>query len=249
MFKIKLAEIDLLKNSIPIIAEIIDEGIFRFEKDGISLVSPDRTMVSVVDFKILSSAFEEYDVQEPEAIGLSLSNLVSVMKRATSEDKIILESSGKNRLKIVLQGSGTRTFHIPIIDVSAEKPPLDQLNFNGKIELESKIVEQGISDADVIGDSVIFEAAPGLFKMYSKGDTTSVELEMMKDSAGMLGINVDKQIRSQYPLEYMKKMIKANKIAKQVTLEFGTDYPIKMTFKQIDKLQLNFILAPRVIEE
>jgi len=249
MFKLKLADVDILKNSIPIIAEIIDEGIFKFEKDGISLISPDRTMVSVVDLKILSSAFEEYDIQEPEALGLSLSNLVSVIKRATSDDKITLESSGKNRLKIVLQGSGTRTFQIPIIDVSVEKPPLDQLNFGGKIELESRIVEQGIADADVIGDSVIFEAAPGIFKMNSKGDTASVELEMMKDSDGILGITVDKQIKSQYPLEYLKKMIKANKLAKQVVLEFGTDYPIKLSFKQIDKLQLDFILAPRVIEE
>ncbi|MBU0530554.1 MAG: DNA polymerase sliding clamp [Candidatus Aenigmatarchaeota archaeon] len=249
MFKLKLADIDLLRNSIPIISEIIDEGIFKFEKDGISLISPDRTMVSVVDFKILSSAFEEYDLQEPENIGLSLGHLVSIIKRATSEDKMIIESTGKNKLKIVLQGSGTRTFHIPIIDVSVEKPPLDQLNFGGKIELESRIVEQGISDADVIGDSVIFEASPGLFKMSSKGDTTSVELEMMKESAGILGINVDKQIRAQYPLEYLKKMIKANKLAKQIVLEFGTDYPIRLSFKQIDKLQLNFILAPRVIEE
>lgn len=249
MFKLKLADTDLMRNSIPIIAEIIDEGIFKFDKDGISLISPDRTMVSVVDFKILSSAFEEYDLQEPENLGLSLNNLVSVMKRATNEDKIILEYSGKNRLKIILQGSGTRTFQIPIIDVSVEKPPLDQLNFGAKIELESKIVEQGISDAEVIGDSVILEASPGLFKMRSKGDTTSMELEMMKDSNGILGIEVDKQIRAQYPLEYLKKMIKANKIAKQVTLEFGTDYPIRLSFKQIDKLQLNFILAPRVIEE
>ena len=59
MFKMVLSNTNLLKNSIPIIAEIIDEGVFKISHNGLSLLSPDRTMVSVVDLHIPSSAFEE----------------------------------------------------------------------------------------------------------------------------------------------------------------------------------------------
>ena len=42
MFRIVLSDVDLLKSSIPIISEIIDEGLFRVDQNGISLLSPDR---------------------------------------------------------------------------------------------------------------------------------------------------------------------------------------------------------------
>ena len=80
-FKITLSDVDLLKNSIPIIAEIIDEGVFKVAKDGISLLSPDRTMVSVTDLKLLSSAFDEYNVEADESIGLNMANFAALLKR------------------------------------------------------------------------------------------------------------------------------------------------------------------------
>ncbi|MFH1978245.1 MAG: proliferating cell nuclear antigen (pcna) [Candidatus Aenigmatarchaeota archaeon] len=248
MFKLKLADTDLLRNSMPIIAEIIDEGTFKIDKNGMSLLSPDRTMVSVVDFKILSSAFEDFKIDGEESIGLNMSSFVSVLKRLKTGDKLTLESS-ENKLRMIIEGSGMRTFTLPIIDVQSEKPPLDQLDFGGKVELDSSIVEEGIADADIIGDSVIFEAGPNMFKMHSKGDVSSTELSMGKDNQGITGITAENNIKAQYPLEYLKKMIKATKLSKQTTIEFGNDYPMRLTFKAIDKMSLNFILAPRVIED
>ncbi|MFQ6120306.1 MAG: DNA polymerase sliding clamp, partial [Methanosarcinales archaeon] len=60
MFKATITDVNLLRDSISTIAELIDEGIFKIAKDGISLVAADRAMVAVVDFKILSTAFEKY---------------------------------------------------------------------------------------------------------------------------------------------------------------------------------------------
>ena len=72
---------------------------------------------------------------------------------------------------------------------------------------------------------------------------------MKKGAQSLLDLKADKPIRSQYPLDYLKKMIRAGKLSKQMVLEFGNDYPIRLTFKAIDKLNLSFILAPRVTED
>ena len=56
----------------------------------------------------------------------------------------------------------------------------------------------------------------------------------------------DNQLKSQYSLEYLKKMIKASRLSKHLVLEFGNDYPMRMSFQVIDKLSLSFVLAPRV---
>jgi proliferating cell nuclear antigen PCNA len=249
-FKITLSDVDLLKNSIPIIAEIIDEGIFKVAKDGISLLSPDRTMVSVTDLKVLSSAFDEYSVEADESVGLNMANFAALLKRIKGGDKLTLESTGKaNRLKMTVKGNGVRTFELPLIDVKMEKPPIDQLQFGTRIELESSIMEEGIADAEIIGDSIVMEAAPETFKMHAKGDVSSAQLELAKGDKPLLKLDAKEPIKAQYPLEYLKKMIKANKLAKQLVLEFGTDYPMRMSFKALDKMSLSFILAPRVSED
>ena len=249
MFKLVLSDVDLLKNSIPIIADIIDEGEFTFDQNGISLITPDRTMVSVVELKILSAAFDEYTIDKPEKLGLNMANLSAVLKRAKSSDKLILESDKGDKLKITIQGANTRTFEIPVIDIKTENPPVEQLNFGGKAELETSVIEEGIADAEVIGDAVMLEMTDSGLKMAAKGDVSSTQLELKKGEAGLLSIKASKPVKAQYPLDYLKKMIKAGKLSKQLILEMGTDYPMRLTFKNIDKLNLSFILAPRVSED
>ncbi|MBI4173966.1 MAG: proliferating cell nuclear antigen (pcna) [Candidatus Aenigmarchaeota archaeon] len=248
MFKLVLSDIDILKNSIPIVSEIIDEANLVVDKSGISLLAPDRTMVSVVDLKILPTAFDSFDVSSDTALGLNMANLTAILKRVKSSDKLHLEyDSGKLVLKAV--GRGVRTFSLPLIEVKSEKPPIDQLKFPVRIEVESSIIEEGIADAEVIGDSVFLEAEPSVFRMHAKGDVSSAHLELKQGDSGLLGVHAPERAKSQYPLDYLKKMIKAAKLAPQTVVEFGKDYPMRLDFRQVDKLQMRFILAPRVSEE
>jgi DNA polymerase III sliding clamp (beta) subunit (PCNA family) len=41
-------------------------------------------------------------------------------------------------------------------------------------------------------------------------------------------------------------MIMSSKLTDKVKIQFNTDYPLKMEFLSVDKLQMLFILAPRV---
>ncbi|MFC2144054.1 proliferating cell nuclear antigen (pcna) [Candidatus Aenigmatarchaeota archaeon] len=247
MFKAVLSDVDLLKGTIPIIAEIVDEGVFRVDQNGISLLSPDRAMVAVVNLKILSTAFDEYNATGEDYMGLNLANFSAVLKRLGTGDKLVMElTEGDNKLKLTIKGNGVRTFEIPILDIKTEKPPIDKLNFTGKMEVEANLIEQGISDAEIIGDSVFFEADGETFRMYARGDVSSAQMEVKKSDKGVLDLKAEGSIKSQYPLEYLRKMIKAGKISQQMTLEFGTDYPVRMGFKSVDKMEISFVLAPRV---
>ena len=243
MLKATLANAGVLKDAVGIISEIIDEAVFTFDNNGLSLLSPDRNMVAVIDFKLLSSAFEDYKVETEVKIGLNLSNLAGILKRVKDTDKITL-SMPKNKLEMVVEGLNKRSFEIPVLDIKREKPPIEQLTFPGKIDLEASMLADSIEDAQVVGDSVVFEAGKENFKISSKGDTSSWMLELKKGDNGLLNLEVQENIKARYQVEYLKKMAKACKLSKQVTLEFGTDYPLRLAFKEIDKVNLNFILAP-----
>jgi len=249
MFKITLGNADLLKNSIPIIAEIIDEGVFKVDAKGLSLVSPDRSMIAMVDFHLLSTAFEDFKVTGENNVGLNLTNLVAVIKRIKTGEKVILsKEDGSNILEVVMKGKGTRKFEVPLLNITSEKPPLDQLKFKSRIELDSSVLEEGITDADIVDDSIVFEAEPHLFKIWAKGDMNSSQLELKKGESCIEKIDVEEPVKARYPLEYLKKMIKASKFSNKVLLEYANDYPLRMVFKDIDKIHLSFVLAPRVEE-
>lgn len=249
MFKATIADMRLLTDSISTIAEIIDEGIFKLSKDGISLIASDRAMVAVVDFKISSSAFESFELDKEQTMGLDVRNFLSVLKRAGAGDKATFTLQ-ESKLEIVLKDSGKRRFVLPLLELSQEEiPAIDQLEFSSKVELSTDIIQSGIADAEVVADSVIFDVNAASFSMKAEGDISSTQLELEKGDKALLQLKADGSVRARYPLDYLKKMVKAAKIASSVVLEWGQDYPIKMSFKSGDKASLSFILAPRVSED
>jgi proliferating cell nuclear antigen len=249
MFKATLAEPSLFVNSISTIAELIDEGIFKISKDGISLIAADRAMVAVVDFNIQASAFDKYELSGEHTIGLNINNLLSVLKRVTAGDKLSLNLQD-NKLEVVMENDSKRRFVVPLLDISQEEvPPIDQLEFTAKAEIRSDVLQSGVEDADVVADSIVFETTPNRFVMRAEGDISKAELELEKGDAALINIETDGNVKSRYPLDYLKRMSKAAKIADSVTLEFAQDYPMKLGFKAGDKCSLKFVLAPRVSEE
>ena len=58
-----------------------------------------------------------------------------------------------------------------------------------------------------------------------------------------------KEEKAKYSVEYLKKIMDASKLTDNVSIQFNKDYPLKLDYIVVDKLQLSFILAPRVENE
>jgi len=238
-----------LKVPLIAISEIVDEAVFRLEKDGIKLRAADRAMVAAVDFYLASTAFDSYEIDEPKEIGLNIENFVSVLKRASAKDVLVLELK-ESKLEVILQNSSRRRFSLPLLEISQEEvPQIEQLEFNSKVSLDSDVLEQSIKDAAVVADSLLLEATPSKFCMIAEGDISRAEVELEKGNEALSELTTKDVSRARYPLDYLKKMIKGKKISDKVSLEFSTDYPLKLTFSVLDKCKLSFVLAPRVVEE
>lgn len=249
MFKASLTEPNLLISSISTIAELIDEGLFKISKEGISLIAADRAMVAVVDFNLAASAFEKYELDEDKSVGLNITNLLSVLKRATGSKKLSLSLQG-NKLEILIENGSKRRFVVPLLELTQEEvPPVDQLQFAVSAVVKSDILQSGLDDAEIITDSVLFQTSPTKFVMKAEGDVSKTELELEKGNKELIEIKSNDEVKSRYPLDYLKKIIKAAKLSDSVNIEFGPDYPMKLGFKAGDKCSLKFILAPRVSED
>ena len=59
---------------------------------------------------------------------------------------------------------------------------------------------------------------------------------------------MNEPVRARYSLDYLKKIIKAKKLSPETKISMSNDYPMKIQFEVPGKMQLGFILAPRVDE-
>ena len=243
--KLTLAEPKLLKDSISIIADLVTEAQFKITPDAIELIAMDPASVAMVTFKLLSSSFEEYDVKEEQTIALNLNNVKQVLKRATN-CKITLELL-EDKLKFIMKGKTIKTFMLPLIEIEESERKMPNLNFEATVVTNSAVLTEAIEDMDIIGESVSLETDKNKFKVSSKGDMSKADVEI--DSDDDTKIVSEGKFKSKYSIEYLKKMIQGAKLAPKVSLQFANDYPLKVEYKVLNKMQLVFILAPRVENE
>ncbi len=246
-FKAVLDNPDLLRDSINTISSLITEGVFKITKSGIELKSMDPANVSMVDLNLLATAFKEYNVDSELEIGLNISDLTSVLKRAKSDDNLTLELKD-NLLDIKLDGNTKRLFSIPLLDIKQDTK-IPNLEFPANLRLKTSVVEDGISDAEIISDAVIFEVDEKSFSMRAVSENRKSELKLESGDDALIELNAKQHIKSMFPIDYLKKMIKGSKLSPECTIYLGNDYPMKLDFKVIDKFQLSFILAPRIENE
>lgn len=246
-FKAVIDTPDLLKDSIIAVSALLNEAIFRVTKNGIELRAMDSANVSMVDMKLLASAFRSFETDKDLEIAVNIGDLTSVLKRAKATDTITLELKD-SQLRVDLSGSTKRNFDIPLLDIKQEhKSP--SLDFPVSIKLKTETLEDGISDAEVVSDAIVLEADQDIFIMRAEGDNRKAELRLEKGNEALIELKAKDRVKSTFPLDYLKKFIKAGKLSPEATLHLGNEYPMKLDFKVLDKLQLSFILAPRIENE
>ncbi|MCF7861710.1 proliferating cell nuclear antigen (pcna) [Candidatus Woesearchaeota archaeon] len=244
--KLSLAEPKYFKDSITIISDLVNEARFKVSSESIELVAMDPANVAMVVFKMFSSSFIEYDVKENIELAINLNNLKQILRRTKANDILSLQDDN-NKLVVTLKGSSTRKFSLPLIEFEEKEQKVPSLNFPITVQMPADVLTDAIEDADVVGESVSLIMDGDKFNVVSEGDLNKAEIEIKgSDSVKIINEKKGDKIKAKYSIEYLKKMIPASKISGEVTLQFNTDYPLKLEFKEVDKILLDFILAPRV---
>lgn len=247
MFEARLKKVDLFRNSLEAIAELASEGTFKLTKEGIFLTVADPTMVTLISFKFLSTLFDVYKVEKPQNMSISIDNLLTILKRARPHDVVHLTLDNEiNKLVVELKGTSSRRFTLPLIEIEESEIPEMNLDFPATIELKTEVLEDGVGDASIVTDTLVLNANKDSFSVIAEGDLSKVHLVLDKKSHGLKNIETRSEVKSKFSLDYFKKIMKAAKLSEDVTIHLGVDYPVKLVFREVDKFELSYILAPRV---
>ena len=246
MFSIKLNEPKVLNGSIGVISDFITEATFSIKKEGIKMIAMDPANISMVILNILPSAFIEFRVEEPVEMTVNLEALKNALKRAKSTDSLAL-SLEKNKLKITISGKSKKRFFIPLLEREVKERKIPALDFMATIEVDAHEFKDFIDDVSIAGDAVTFDADKNVFAMSAGDAGSKVNIELTRGHDALIQIaTAPDAVRSIYSVDYLKKMARAASLADNASIRFAKDYPLRLDFRSLNKLQMSFILAPRI---
>jgi len=248
MFKARLGESALLKSGIDAVAQLITETTLNLSNEGIRMTAMDAANVSLIDLSLSKSAFESFELDKEQSIGVSLEDLTRILKRAKADQPIDLTLTDENRLEIVINGK--RKFDIPLLDLGSKPPKKPNLSFAATIDFKISLLEDAIADTEIVSDAITFETGKDTLNIFAEGDGRKVEINLNREEEAILDINSKEAVSSMFPIDYLRKISKGAKMADSATLFLGKDYPLKLELRDKDsKFELSYILAPRIENE
>jgi len=248
MFKARMADAKFLKDMMGAISILIDEATFDLTPDGIKLRAMDPSRVAMVDFEWPKTVFDEYVCSEVMKMCVNISEILKLLRRTGKDESVELSLDEKTgRLKITIKGKYTRTFNMPTLEAMEEEVPTPKVTFNVRAKATTEGLREAIEDASLVSDHVRIEADNEKVVMNATGDLMGATIEFKKGSDALLDVEAKEASRATFSLSYLSEIVKAAVATSDITtLEFSTDMPIKLDFKQPKEGKLTFYLAPRI---
>ena len=224
------------------IAPLVDEANLKFSKEGLSVLSLDRTSVALVDFNLPSKAFSKYEV-ENESIGINIENFNKIISRARDGESLTINKSKDAKTKITAIfaiGNSKRKYLINMIDVKETKDVVPKVD--AKIDIIGSELSNELNDAVSISDFVTLSLSKSGFEVYAKGNIAEMQNECNPDKIS------EKEAKGTFNLEYLRAMIKGCDKDSMVNLTLANKEPLSIAY-DIGEARLRFVLAPYMMEE
>ena len=240
--RLELTNNRIMKDCFDTISRIIDEIVLECDAEGIRLHALDRSHITFVEMDLRESLFDDYNCDEPEKIMVDAGELMKVLKRCKPKDRLFMESD-ESKLILKFEGDSTRTFKISLIDsdYESQKPP--ELNHKIHLKIPVTVLEDGLEDTLVFGESVQFLVDEDYFICKSNNDMGDTETKYIH------GEHVSDVVGSTFNIKKIKDMLVAKKLSREIILGLGDDMPLTLRFDiGLDDGYLSFLLAPRLEE-
>jgi len=249
IFEIILDDAKVWKKCVDAIVNLVKEGAFEVDKDGVKLMAMDPSQISMLVFTMPKSAFSKYEVGEKAKIGLNMESFSKVMGRMRTKEKMILKYDGKGKLDAgFVAEKNKREFKLPLIDVAPGPSKALQIDYTATVKMKGTVMKELLKDAALVSPHVLLVADEGRFKVEATGDSADVDLECQGD----VEVQLKKTTSAVFSREYLDDITRGCDDDGELTLHLGaptqTDprpKPMKVEYKLGDAA-FTYFLAPRI---
>jgi hypothetical protein len=246
------AELDTsaLKRLLGVLEPVAVEVRADVRPDGIHFAHVDPSHVAMLTVEARRSLFHEYVVERPGALGVDIGKLKEVLKipRGPARIRLEVDPAEPNRLRatVLKEGLAPVVRRMSIIDPSAfTEPQIPPLKPTIRAEgADAEAFAVAVRDARAVSDhATLHRSREGFVLEAWNGEGVQVSGAELTAGAVTGGGTAS------FPLDFLGKMATAVKTADTLTLAWGKEAAIAISFDTTAGLAGTYLLAPRVIDD
>ncbi len=221
-------------------------------QDGIDIRSMSSDKNTMVIFDMPSTSFEEYQLEEEKlVVKIDSDEFGKVVKRGTRDDAVIMEYEKGSPYMIIKflnrKTSVEREFKIQAFEVPEEEM-LDEPQVELKVtaKMDPTDLRHVVADAKIVSDEVEVNTPDNetlTFSAFEANKSYEAELKLYNPLTALV---VDEPSKAKYSVQHLYDATRAYQAAKELTLEYATDMPMKIEMQMEAGTQLRLWIAPRV---
>ena len=251
MFKLVTEKIDFILSILSAISKINEQVTFNINQETVSYRGMDTAHISLIDFEMKKDDFVDYHVEGDNVkVCFLLDKALRFIKKAKKGQKIelILERNVE-KIKFKIISGHAREFVTPLMDDATENTlKLPKVEYKCSIRMTTESFKEALEDIKLVSDKVKLISLKE--KLILKGETyegVETSTTFSKDDVDILEINVEDEAAAVYNVEMMSNVVnEISKVSEILSVNFGTNLPVKIDFEFPEKQLFNFYLAPRV---
>ena len=242
---------------------IYDEIPLTVSHEGLRITYMDPSRVMMADVVLGSYCFYEYEVSSlsdipiaelPKTVvvyaddilyalndikGMDVSFEVKAVFR--EEDELTLDKP-----RTLTISAGSEVYDFDLIEVREDLPPVPKIDFHAKVTVVLKDFIKKIKKLSKRYNEAVFTAKDKSFTILSKGDTSTGKLVLSNGSDMLINLEADGEQKAIYSINNLLAVLP--NLGEIATLEFASDLPLKTSIKTGIDAQIDFYLAPRIID-
>jgi proliferating cell nuclear antigen len=238
-------EATALQNVLEAVGVLVDECRIQVTTEGMRFRAADPALVALVDVRLPTDCFEEYDVTET-VLGVDIKRLQDILRVADHGEYVALTVEDATRTLQVDIGTLSYTLGLLDPDSIRGEPDVPDLEAPAEVTLEGAHIDRGVRAAGMVSDHLrlAVDEDRETFSLEADGDTDDVAVELGRDEVTAL---TPGPADSLYSLEYLTAITRVMPSDARVTLELGEEFLAGIQFEvsQTDQ-PVSYRIAPRI---
>jgi proliferating cell nuclear antigen len=242
-----------IRTLIEAIELILPEENFTFTKEGIQMFAVDTTQSLIVHLKLLAQRFEVYHCEKPISVGISIMNLLKIMKIVGNVHTLtmFMKSNDDEHLFIRIENPDKNIrdlFSLNLLDITPRNFSIPDETFTSIITMPSIDFQKFMRDMSHIGDYVEIISAGDTLRMKVKGEFAEQEKVFGESNGCMNFLKTDSKdiVQGEYNLRFLVMFSRCTNLCNNIEMCLKNNFPLIIRYQVANLGEIKLAVIGRV---
>jgi len=249
---------EILRKMIAAISDLVTDGNFDCNENGLSLQAMDSSHVSLVAMTLTKDAFSIWRCDSDCQLGIHLDHLNKVLKCMGGKDELDLNyAEGKDECEFVFKSPSedkVSHFGLKLMDIDSEHLGIPETEYKCNVRMSSSEFQRICRDLGVLGDTLTIAVNKdnvqfGVSGEIGKGEMTINSSSDTGEDSVQTDIDCQEPTSLKFAMRYLNFFTKATGLSNSVQLSMSPEVPLMVEYRIDEVGYVRYYLAPKIEDD